>query len=221
MHLTEFPYHSSDPRLVKHDPSHPSFDDIMSDLSLSPSPPPDRAPNEAVDEDYHDPPAAPAANPGADIDNDLSDNDSLLSDVDEAQFEDFDPNQITIEERPAIAVDEDNVKLIGRHKRRREGDAMQVDGEAKKKKKEGRREKVKKSKKRAEDSDDGFSGGEEVQGKRIRKKKAYAVDDGDAGGLDRARKHREKVARRQPEPEDEENLDPEEREYHQIFPVGF
>ncbi len=186
----------------------------MSELSLSPSPPPDRAPDEPVDEDYHDPPVAPIANPGADIDNDLSDNDSLLSDVDEAQFEDFDPNQITIEERPAIAVDEDNVKLIGRHKRKRDGDAMQVDGEGKKKKKEGRREKVKKSKKKAQDSDDGFSGGEEMEGKRARKKKAYTVDDGDAGGAERSRKHKDKAARRQPEPEDEENLDPEEREFN-------
>ena len=191
----------------------------MSELSLSPSPVPERAPDEPVDEDFQDPPTAPAAIPGADIDNDLSDADSLLSDVDEAQFEDFDPNQITIEERAPVAVDEDNVKLIGRHKRKRDGDAMQIDGEGKKKKKEGKREKVKKSKKRVDDSDDGFSGGEEMQGKRKRKQKAYAVEDGDAGGVERVRKHKEKPVKRQPEPQDDENMDPEEREFDRVFLV--
>ncbi|KAL8945607.1 MAG: hypothetical protein Q9183_008033, partial [Haloplaca sp. 2 TL-2023] len=37
-----------------------------------------------------DPPPAPVADPTADMD-DLSDNDSVLSDVDEAQFANFDP----------------------------------------------------------------------------------------------------------------------------------
>jgi len=81
------------------------------ELSLSPTP-------ELPDAD--DPPAAPAADLVADGDDDLSEAESVLSDVDEAQFEDFDPNQITIEERPAIAVDEDNVRLLGRHRRRRQ-----------------------------------------------------------------------------------------------------
>ena len=173
-------------------------------LSLSPTPPLSPAPQaagEPVDEDFQDPPAAPATNPSADMDNDLSDAESVLSDVDEAQFEDFDPNQITIEERPAIAIDEDNLKAIGRHKRKRlDGE---VDAEGKKKKKEGRREKVKKSKKR-KDSDDEFSGGEQMQGKRIRKKKAYI--EGEEG----ARPRKEKAKPRQPSPEVEENLDPEE-----------
>ena len=180
--------------------------------SLSPTPPlspqPDQAPDEPVDEDFQDPPVAPAANPGADIDNDLSDAESILSDVDEAQFEDFDPNQITIEERPAIAVDEDNVRLIGRHKRRKADG--EVDGEAKKKKKEGRREKVKKSKKR-KDSDDEFSGGEQMEGKRTRKKKAYI--EGDEG----ARPRKERPKPRAPTPEDEEKLTPEERKYQPLL----
>ena len=142
---------------------------------------------------------APASNPGADMD-DLSDNDSILSDVDEAQFEDFDPNQIAIEERPAIAVDEDNVKLLGRHKRKRDGEA---DGEGgKKKKKEGKREKVKKVRKR-KDSDDEFSGGQELEGKRIRKKKAFTEDG--------AKPRKEKQRPRKASPENEEELNPEER----------
>ena len=140
-------------------------------------------------------------NPKADIE-DVSDNESILSDVDEAQFEDFDPNQIAIEERPAIAVDEDNVKLLGRHKRKRDGE---VDGEGgKKKKKEGKREKPKKVRKK-QDSDDDFSGGQEIEGKRVRKKKAFTESG------EKARKEKPKV--RRATPENEEALDPEERKF--------
>lgn len=113
-----------------------------------------------------DPPVAPVADPTADMDA-FSDNDSVLSEVDEAQFEDFDPTNIAIEDRPAIPVDEDTVKSLKAHKRKRDGD----DGAAvKKKKKEGRREKPKK--KRKDSDDDDFSGGQEIEGKRKRKTKA-------------------------------------------------
>ena len=150
-------------------------------------------------EDLQDPQGAPIANPRADMD-DISDNESILSDVDEAQFEDFDPNQIAIEERPAIAVDEDNVKLLGRHKRKRDGEA---DGEGgKRKKKEGKREKPKKIRKK-QDSDDDFSGGQEMEGKRIRKKKPFTESG------ERVRKEKPKV--RRATPEDDEAMDPEER----------
>ena len=149
--------------------------------------------------DFQDPPAAPISNPHADMD-DLSDNDSILSDVDEAQFEDFDPANIAIDERPAIAVDEDNVKLLGRHKRKRDLDG-DFNGEgSKKKKKEGKRDKPKKSRKKRDD-DDNFSGGEELEGKRLRKKKALTE-----GG-----EKRDKPKIRKATPEDEENLDPAER----------
>ena len=175
----------------------------LSDHSLPPSPLPEAGhdpddPNQPT-EDFQDPPAAPISNPRADMD-DLSDNESILSDVDEAQFEDFDPNQIAIEERPAIAVDEDNVKLLGRHKRKRDAEA---DGEGtKKKKKEGKREKVKKVRKR-KDSDDEFSGGQELEGKRVRKKKAFTEDSG--------KPRKEKQRPRRPSPENEEELNPDER----------
>lgn len=145
-----------------------------------------------------DPPAAPVADPTADMDN-LSDNDSVLSEVDEAQFEDFDPTNIAIEDRPAIAVDEDNVKLLGRHKRKRDGD----DGEpVKKKKKEGKREKPKKSRKKRDSDDDDFSGGPELEGKRKRKTKNITEDGPGRKGKGRSRKAT---------PENEENMDPEER----------
>lgn len=98
---------------------------------------------------------------------DLSDDESVLSDVDEAQFEGFDPANVAIDDRPALAIDEENLKLIGRHKRRR----TEEDEEAqrKKKKKESKREK--KSRRKQQDSDDAFSGGETVEGKRSSRKR--------------------------------------------------
>jgi len=120
----------------------------------------------------------------------LSDNESELSEIDDAQFDDFDPTAIAIEERP-VAVDESNVGLIVGHKRKRGDDA----DAATKKKKEGRREK-KSRKPRAEDG--GLSGGEEGDGKRSRKRK------------EGAEKQRPRV--RRATPENEENLTPEERE---------
>lgn len=125
---------------------------------------------------------------------DPSDNDSILSDVDEAQFEDFDPANVAID-RPPVLVHEGNLKLIGRHKRKRDGNTDEVGG--KKKKKEGKRERSRK--KNSDDDDDNFSGGQQVEGKRIRKKK-----HGTEGG------RREKTRARKATPEDEESLDPEE-----------
>ena len=162
-------------------------------LPLSPLPEAGNDPEDPnqPDGDLRDSPVAPVADPTADLDA-LSDNDSVLSDIDEAQFEDFDPANIAIEDRPAIAVDEDNVGLIGRHKRSRaEGDV-----ESKKKKKEGRREKPKK--RRRQEDDDAFSGGEEIDGKRSSRRRKAAEDGGE----------RRKVRR---EATPEEDLDPETR----------
>jgi len=179
----------------------------MSDISsppLSPLPEALNDPTDPNDPDRQDadPPSAPIGDPTRDMDAD-SDNESILSDIDEAQFEDFDPANISIEDRPAIAVDEDNVRLLGRHKRKREDGG---EGEVtKKKKKEGRREKVKKSRKRKDSDDDDFSGGQEIEGKRKRKPKA-AVD-----GTER---RTEKVRERKERPEENEDaLTPEERMY--------
>lgn len=180
----------------------------MSDISSLPASPLPEAGNDPQEPGYptyqdEDPPPAPIGNPIADPQDD-SDNDSVLSDIDEAQFEDFDPANIAIEDRPAIAVDEDNVRLLGRHKRKRDEDAN--DGGSKKKKKEGRREKPKKSRKRQDSDDDDFSGGQEIEGKRRRKPKAT----GEGGGSGERR--REKVRTKQSTPENEDNLSPEERE---------
>lgn len=69
----------------------------------------------------------------------ISDDESVLSEVDEAQFEDFNPDDVDIEDRPALDVDAENLKLIGRHKRKRRED----EEGGPKKKREGRREKKK------------------------------------------------------------------------------
>lgn len=142
------------------------------------------------------------SNTGNGIEDD-SDADSILSEIDEAQFDDFDPNQITVDERPAIAIDEDNVKLLGRHKRKPQKDGDYVDGqdEQKRKKREGKREKKTKRprKKKAVTSDDDLSGGE-VSGKRVRKPKAVTEGPDSVDGQPRARS-----------PEDESQLTPEER----------
>jgi transcription factor SPN1 len=111
-----------------------------------------------------------------------SDDESILSEVDEAQFEDFDPENVDIEDRPQLAIDEDNLKLIGRHKRKRTGD--EADGERSQRKREGRREKKSRRMRELED--------------------AGSDDEG------RSRK-KDRKKRREATPEDEELLDPETR----------
>ena len=125
-------------------------------------------------------------------DDDNSDNESILSEVDEAQFEDFDPTAIAIDERPAIAVDETNVGLLGQHKRKRTGGEASKEGKKKKKK---RRER---GARRGDVDEDDFVGGEEIEGKRRRR-------GGD--GLER----RERTKARPRSPERDEDLTPEER----------
>ncbi|OQE41091.1 hypothetical protein PENCOP_c005G03959 [Penicillium coprophilum] len=83
-------------------------------------------------------------------DDKLSDDESILSEVDEAQFDNFDPENVDVEDRPQLAIDEDNLKLIGRHKRKRT-----EDGETRPRRKEGRREK--KSRRAEEGGDEGGS----------------------------------------------------------------
>ncbi len=122
---------------------------------------------------------------------DDSDDDSLLSEVDEAQFADFDPKAVQI----APDLETLNRAIKVKKKKRVEGE----EAAKPKKRKEGTREKVKKNKRKAE-SDDGFSGGEEIEGKRARRSKPGA--DG----------QKEKPKRRPVEEEiNDEDLPPEER----------
>jgi transcription factor SPN1 len=124
---------------------------------------------------------------------DFSDNESILSDVDEAQFDDFDPTAIAVEDRPQVAVDDSNVKLLGVHKRKRT--EAEIEESRKKKRKDRAREKTRKPRKERDGSEP-FSGGEELSGKRSRKRKE--------GG--------EKSSSRKAVPDevDEESLTPEE-----------
>lgn len=119
---------------------------------------------------------------------DDSDDESLLSEVDEAQFADFDATAVQV--APDLETLSKHIKASKR--KRAEGDAPQ-------KRKEGRREKPKRSRRRA-DSDDGFSGGEELEGKRARKSK----------GMDGISKEKKRRAPAQEEV-NEEFLTPEER----------
>jgi transcription factor SPN1 len=119
----------------------------------------------------------------------LSDNESVLSDaldddqMDE-QFGEFDASNIAIEERPAQAIDEDTVKQIGVHKRKRTA---------------GEGEEPKKKKKRAD--------------KPRRKKNRDGEDDAAADDGTRKSKRSKKPGRvRAASPdENDENLTPEER----------
>ncbi|KAJ5097326.1 hypothetical protein N7456_008047 [Penicillium angulare] len=95
-----------------------------------------------------------------------SDDESLLSEVDEAEFENFDPENVEVDDRPQLAIDEDNLKLIGRHKRKR------ADGEeGRPRRKEGRREK---KGRRGQDEEE--AGGDDGSARRQKKKKEASPD---------------------------------------------
>lgn len=114
-----------------------------------------------------------------------SDKDSdLLSEIDEDQFDDYDP---TLEERP-VEIDENIAKTLKAAKRKR------IDGETTKKPKEGRR-----PKKRARGSEDDVGEAADIE---RRPRKARATDG------------ERRAARKEAVEEDqanEENLTPEER----------
>lgn len=126
----------------------------------------------------------PMDNPDAGGD---SDNESDLSDVDEANFDDFDANGFRLEERPMVSIDEDAAKTLKASKRKR------AEGEVKKLK-EGKRDKKKRPRRYSDEDPDGM----EVDGKRV---------EGDRKDGDRTKEHRKAT----PEPENDENLTPEER----------
>jgi transcription factor SPN1 len=119
-----------------------------------------------------------------------SDKDSdLLSEIDEDQFDDYDP---TLEDRP-VEIDESVAKTLKAAKRKR------ADGDAAKKPKEGRR-----PKKRSRATDDDGGDGEDVE-RRPRKARATARD------TDIERRNARKAAAAEEERVNEENLTPEER----------
>ncbi|KAF2427157.1 transcription factor iws1 [Tothia fuscella] len=132
---------------------------------------------------------------------DISDNESILSDVDEAQFDDFDPTAIAVDDRQQVAVDDSNVGLLGVHKRKRTEAEIE---ESRKKKKRRDRAKEKgrtKPSRKTRDGSEPFSGGEELDGKRSRKRKGEGGDGEKSGS--RAKKVDDEV--------DESLLTPDER----------
>ncbi|KAF2261627.1 hypothetical protein CC78DRAFT_583432 [Lojkania enalia] len=116
----------------------------------------------------------------------LSDDESVLSEMDDEQFEDFDAANIAIEERPAQDLDDTNLNLIGVHRKRR----AEGEGEAPKKKKK-KAEKPRRKKARDEEA----SGGDEEGGSRRSGRKRKEA----------------RVRGTTPDEENDENLTPEER----------
>ena len=142
---------------------------------------------------------ADGLSPDALDDDDDEEPESELEELDETQFQDFDPAALNIPDKP-LQVDESNVGLLGVHKRKR---TEEEERERKKKKKEGKREKVKRTKKKKDgDGESDFEGGVEMEGKRARKSKVGADGRAVKGGS---------VRRARTPPEDEENLTPDER----------
>lgn len=146
--------------------------------------------NRPVSEERDTPPAANPELDMDDADNDISDNESELSEVDEAEFAEFDPTTVALEDRPQVGIDEDVARTLKAAKRKR------ADGDGKKPK-EAKRDK----KKRARRDDDEDPDGEELDGKRVRKTKKI---DGERS-KDKPREKRAVT------PENEENLTPDER----------
>ncbi|KUJ08341.1 uncharacterized protein LY89DRAFT_600163 [Mollisia scopiformis] len=147
-----------------------------------------------------DTPPPPAANPDLDMDDadndkedDLSDNESELSEVDEAEFAEFDPTTVALEDRPTVGIDEDIARTLKAGKRKRT--------DKDNKPKEGKREK----KKRARRDDDEDPDGEVLDGKRAKKSKSSRSDGGERKDREKARERKEKT------PENEDNLTAEEK----------
>ncbi|ENH71665.1 Transcription factor IWS1 [Fusarium oxysporum f. sp. cubense race 1] len=140
--------------------------------------------NDGQEQEYEDAVAA------ADSDRDSD----ALSEVDEDQFEDYDPETANIEDRP-VDIDEDVARTLKATKRKR------ADGEAPKKPREGRRDKKRRDRDEDVDMDDAEDGGKKSRRSR------RAAGDGE-------RRQRSKPA--SPEPEKEENLTPAERKQREL-----
>lgn len=126
-----------------------------------------------------------------------SDRDSdLLSEIDENQFEDYDPETANIEDRP-IDIDEDNARTLKASKRKR------ADGEVARKPREGRREK----KRRDRAGDDVMDDADEDEGGAAPTRRSRRAGDGE-------RRARAKPS--SPAPQPEEELTPEERRKREI-----
>ena len=121
-----------------------------------------------------------------------SDRDSaLLSEVDEDQFEDYDPETANIEDRP-VDIDEDAARTLKASKRKR------AEGEAARKPREGRREK----KRRDRDDDVAMDNEADADGEAPQRRSRRAAEG------ERRRPKRDKSPDEGP---NEEDLSPEQR----------
>lgn len=184
----------------------------MSDSGL------DNGPVSPLPEDSHSPDdrdslPPTAADPNLDMD-DLDyekDVDSDLSEVDEAEFADFDPTTVALQDRPIAAIDEEVARTLKAGKRKRTDNEV-----GPKKPKEVKRDKPKKKKpgknldhdaiNDGEDEYDSGADGEIIEGKRKTKAKSVRIE-GDRKDRERAEKIK-KIAQQE---ENEESLTPEER----------
>lgn len=116
-----------------------------------------------------------------------------LSEVDEDQIEDYDPEAANIENRP-VDIDEDVARTLKATKRKR------AEGETAKKPREGRREKKRRDK--DEDVDMMDDGGDSATTARKPRRARRAAADGDVS-------RKEKAA--SPEKDNEDDLSPEEK----------
>lgn len=141
--------------------------------------------------DLDSPVSSPAAKEFHDDATADSDRDSdALSEIDENQFEDYDPETANIEDRP-VDIDEDIARTLKATKRKR------TEGEVAKKPREGRREK-----RRDRDDDTQMQDGSEGDGEKKQQRRSRRAAEGE-------RRPRAKAA--SPAPENEENLTPEEK----------
>ena len=153
--------------------------------SGSPVGSPTNAPvNDGQEEEFQDAVAA------ADSDRDSD----LLSEIDENQFEDYDPETANIEDRP-VDIDEDIARTLKASKRKR------VDGEVPRKPREGRREK----KRRDRDPDVAMDGADDAG--MAAPRRARRTGDGE---------RRARAAQASPDPQEDEDLTPEERRKREI-----
>lgn len=136
--------------------------------------------NEASDNEQQDTAAEGSEKAASDVGDD-----DLLSEIDEDQFEDYDPETARIEDRP-VDIDEDVARTLKVSRRKR-------GAEAPKKPKEGRREKKKRSREGGEVEEPDDAG---------RPRKSRRAE----GGASRAGS-----GRASPAPEEDDDLTPEER----------
>lgn len=151
----------------------------MSDRDSPAGSPTDKPVDDGQEQEYEDAVAAADSDKESDA----------LSEVDENQFEDYDPETANIEDRP-VDIDEDIARTLKASKRKR------ADGEAPRRPREGRREK----KRRDRDDDVAMDETSEPEAGQKQRRARRAAD-----GESRPRKAAT------PEPENDEHLSPEER----------